>query len=308
MARSRPLRHKLPSSRSASPSSSSASDSSAAGDASSNSPSPRPSSRAARQVLYRSLDKGRRYDSDDSASEADPPARRAPPAQRGATKSAVLYLAIGVGILGVCVLGGWLWRSSQDDSLSTTTSTTTTSTATVSAAAAPSTTLEPLTSLADAPASSSPTASPSTSSEDDIHAQSMPQVDDEASKSKTAAVSSATSGAKPSGTGSAAASSGTWSGKATFYQQRGVAGNCGKVNPESAMICALQTKLYADGKNCGRMIRLTRSDNGESIEVEVADQCPSCVEEGYVDLSEGVYDKLGTRDEGWFDMSWYFID
>lgn len=46
---------------------------------------------------------------------------------------------------------------------------------------------------------------------------------------------------------------------------------CGNKNPDSAMICALKTELYAGGLNCGRTIKLTRTDNGKSIEVEVAD-------------------------------------
>ncbi|KPV71997.1 uncharacterized protein RHOBADRAFT_47178 [Rhodotorula graminis WP1] len=220
--------------------------------------------------------------------------------------------AIGVGLLGVCVLAWWLFfGASRTDTPSPTAPSTTAMTATVSAAAASPTSLGPPTSLDNVQPSSSPTASPSPASDMDDSVENTMRADAKASEpkaSETARSTSGSSAAKSSGTDSAASSSETWTGKATFYQQRGVAGNCGKVNAESALICALQTKLYADGKNCGRKIRLTRSDNGESVEVEVADQCPSCVEEGYVDLSEGAYDKLGTRDEGWFDMSWYFID
>ncbi|BGP27377.1 hypothetical protein JCM10295v2_006345 [Rhodotorula toruloides] len=84
---------------------------------------------------------------------------------------------------------------------------------------------------------------------------------------------------------------------------------CGKVNPDSAMICALKTETYAGGKHCGKMIRLTRtSGKGGSIDVQVADMCPSCEGPGYVDLSTGAYNKLGTVEEGWFEISWYFID
>lgn len=44
------------------------------------------------------------------------------------------------------------------------------------------------------------------------------------------------------------------------------------------MICALQTEMYAGGKHCGKMIRMTRtSGKGGTIEVQVADMCPSCV-------------------------------
>ncbi|GAA5992937.1 hypothetical protein JCM10908_000756 [Rhodotorula pacifica] len=101
----------------------------------------------------------------------------------------------------------------------------------------------------------------------------------------------------------------TYTGKATFYFQKGNPGACGKVNPDSALICALQTELYSAGKNCGKKIQITRtSGKGGQIEVTVADQCPSCEGKSYVDLSSGAYEKLGTQDEGMFDISWSFVN
>lgn len=50
---------------------------------------------------------------------------------------------------------------------------------------------------------------------------------------------------------------------------------CGDVNPDEALICALQTKMYAKGKHCGRKIQITRtSGKGGQIVVTVADECP----------------------------------
>lgn len=65
------------------------------------------------------------------------------------------------------------------------------------------------------------------------------------------------------------------------------------------MICALPEPNYANGANCGKMIRITRVSTGKSLEVKVADLCPTCENETSVDLSTGAYAALdGTEDEG----------
>ena len=59
------------------------------------------------------------------------------------------------------------------------------------------------------------------------------------------------------------------------YETRMANTACGDVNPDEALICALQTKLYAKGKHCGRKIEITRtSGKGGQIVVTVADECP----------------------------------
>lgn len=136
--------------------------------------------------------------------------------------------------------------------------------------------------------------------------------------SSSGGVKGAASTSASGSTATGKASGQTYTGKATFYtvrdasliyfnsdgaydlldaQQNGVAGGthpissqalpsltparstaCGKVNPDSAPICALRTETYAGGKNCGKMIRITRtSGKGGSVDVQVADMCPSCV-------------------------------
>lgn len=56
---------------------------------------------------------------------------------------------------------------------------------------------------------------------------------------------------------------------ATFYTQNGVAGACGKVNPDSAYIVALFTSLYNQG-HCNQKILLTNADNNKQITATVA--------------------------------------
>ncbi|BGP21891.1 hypothetical protein JCM10295v2_000768 [Rhodotorula toruloides] len=65
-------------------------------------------------------------------------------------------------------------------------------------------------------------------------------------------------------------------GIATFFYQNGVAGNCGAVNPDSALIVALPTATYANGVHCGQTVTITRVDTGSSIQAKVADSCPTC--------------------------------
>ena len=64
-------------------------------------------------------------------------------------------------------------------------------------------------------------------------------------------------------TTTAQSSSQTYSGTATFFYQKGVAGACGAVNPDSAMIVAIDSAMYAGGANCGRQVRIT--GNGKTI-------------------------------------------
>ncbi|KAM0751599.1 barwin-like endoglucanase [Meredithblackwellia eburnea MCA 4105] len=99
-------------------------------------------------------------------------------------------------------------------------------------------------------------------------------------------------------------------GKATFYNQYGVAGACGKVNSDDALIVALQIDRYGSGSNnapdCGRTVVVTNTANGKSVVATVADACPGCENENSLDLSIGAFGKIGDYDTGVLSISWYF--
>ncbi|BGP29098.1 hypothetical protein JCM10296v2_000836 [Rhodotorula toruloides] len=96
-------------------------------------------------------------------------------------------------------------------------------------------------------------------------------------------------------------------GIATYFYQNGVAGNCGAVNPDSAMIVALPTATYANGAHCGQTVTITRTDTGESIQAKVADSCPTCNNNSCLDLSTAAFKALGGTDAmGVFDITWHF--
>ncbi len=52
--------------------------------------------------------------------------------------------------------------------------------------------------------------------------------------------------------------------------------------------------------DCGKKIRITNSKTGATVDVTVADSCPSC-EAGHIDLSTGAFDKLGSEVDGLLD-------
>ncbi|KAJ7774548.1 barwin-like endoglucanase [Mycena maculata] len=78
-------------------------------------------------------------------------------------------------------------------------------------------------------------------------------------------------------------------GVGTWFTQNGVAGACGTVHPDTALIVALQTEMYANGANCGRQIQIIDTATGTSQTATVADECPTCKNEWSVDFSEGLF-------------------
>ncbi|GAA5910975.1 hypothetical protein JCM5296_005679 [Sporobolomyces johnsonii] len=137
-----------------------------------------------------------------------------------------------------------------------------------------------------------------------------------AASSKAAAVAAAASSqaaaAAAAASASASSSSGssghTYSGgSATFFYQNGVAGNCGQVNSDQAMIVALPTVTYAGGSHCGQTVTITRVSDGKTINAKVADSCPTCDNNSCLDLSVGAFQALGgTVAEGMFPITWSF--
>jgi len=91
----------------------------------------------------------------------------------------------------------------------------------------------------------------------------------------------------------------------TYFLQNGVAGACGTVHPDSAMIVALETQTYAGGSLCGKTITITNQKNGQTATGTCADECPTCSSPGSVDLSKGMFQALGgTEAEGTFPITW----
>ncbi|GAA6038045.1 hypothetical protein JCM8097_007515 [Rhodosporidiobolus ruineniae] len=98
-------------------------------------------------------------------------------------------------------------------------------------------------------------------------------------------------------------------GIATYFYQNGNPGNCGDYNQDTAMLVALPTKTYANGKYCGDWLTIKRVSTGQTIQAFVADSCPSCENNSSLDLSLAAFQALEPDlDVGIFDIEWWFND
>lgn len=86
----------------------------------------------------------------------------------------------------------------------------------------------------------------------------------------------------------------------TWFTQNGVAGACGQVHSDSDFIAALDSRTYGNtgsqSSYCGKTIRITWG--GKSVDVVVADACPTCSNPSSVDLSEAAFQALAPLDTG----------
>ncbi|EGG02647.1 uncharacterized protein MELLADRAFT_66224 [Melampsora larici-populina 98AG31] len=81
----------------------------------------------------------------------------------------------------------------------------------------------------------------------------------------------------------------TYSGKATFFSQGGVAGACGTVRQDSDHVVAIDSSMYEGGNFCDKTIAVTRVSTGKSIHCTGADECPGCPSVQSLDLSIGAF-------------------
>ncbi|EGG01149.1 uncharacterized protein MELLADRAFT_79073 [Melampsora larici-populina 98AG31] len=99
-------------------------------------------------------------------------------------------------------------------------------------------------------------------------------------------------------------------GWATFFTQEGRPGACGQVHKDSDTIVALDFRRYGNldeiSQYCNRTVQITRISTGKTITATVADACPTCKNKNSLDLSEGAFQKLATKDEGMVSIKWKF--
>ena len=62
-------------------------------------------------------------------------------------------------------------------------------------------------------------------------------------------------------------------------------------------IVAMGPTDYGNSATCGACVEVTR-DDGQSVTVTVADQCPEC-QAGHIDLSRAAFLQIGTESEGY---------
>ncbi|VDB89641.1 unnamed protein product [Peniophora sp. CBMAI 1063] len=99
-------------------------------------------------------------------------------------------------------------------------------------------------------------------------------------------------------------------GYATYYYQYGGYGACGSINPDSAIIVALQSQRY-DSSLCGQTVSITNSNNGITIQATIADNCPGCGgNANSLDLSVGAWTAIGRSeaDGSQVPITWTLIN
>ncbi|OAX41951.1 barwin-like endoglucanase [Rhizopogon vinicolor AM-OR11-026] len=101
-------------------------------------------------------------------------------------------------------------------------------------------------------------------------------------------------------------------GFATFFYQDGNAGACGTVHSDNDYICAIDQARYGDSGNasplCGQQVKITNTDNGNTVTVTVADDCPTCDNSNSIDLSVAAFEALGSLSEGLLPIQWQFVN
>jgi expansin (peptidoglycan-binding protein) len=97
---------------------------------------------------------------------------------------------------------------------------------------------------------------------------------------------------------------GTVTGIATHYVLEGVP-NCSYSPPANGLFVALSPSEYNSAAACGGYISVT-GPNGNSVTVEVIDQCPECAS-GHIDLSEPAFAELAPLSAGLIDVHYQYL-
>ncbi|KAF9377010.1 hypothetical protein CPC16_012033 [Podila verticillata] len=104
----------------------------------------------------------------------------------------------------------------------------------------------------------------------------------------------------------AAASSGTFSGRGTWFTDS--VGSCGTSFTTDDLIVAMNAPQQGDDGNgnaqCGKHVRIQY--NGKSVTAKVVDTCPECAE-GSLDLSQAAFKTLAPLGQGVIDITWSFV-
>jgi expansin (peptidoglycan-binding protein) len=100
-------------------------------------------------------------------------------------------------------------------------------------------------------------------------------------------------------------------GVATFFYQNGVAGACGTVHSDSDLIAAMDQTRYGNSGEvsalCGQQVEITNTQNGKTVTVTIADDCPTCENANSIDLSVGAFTQIATEEQGEVPITWKLL-
>ncbi|KAL4245155.1 Plant Cell Wall Expansin [Abortiporus biennis] len=97
----------------------------------------------------------------------------------------------------------------------------------------------------------------------------------------------------------------THHGKGTYYEVG--KGACGQTNSDNDSVLAISQKIWNGGEHCNQWIHIVDSQNGNSIDAQVVDECEGCGPDD-LDLSPSVFSKLSGAglDPGVIQIDWTF--
>jgi expansin (peptidoglycan-binding protein) len=98
--------------------------------------------------------------------------------------------------------------------------------------------------------------------------------------------------------------SGTVTGIATHYVLQGLP-NCSYSPPANGLFVALSPSEYDSAAACGGYLSVT-GPNGNSVTVQVIDQCPECAS-GHIDLSEAAFAELAPLGAGLINVHYQYL-
>ncbi|KAG8759983.1 hypothetical protein FRC14_004425 [Serendipita sp. 396] len=100
-------------------------------------------------------------------------------------------------------------------------------------------------------------------------------------------------------------------GHATYYYQGGNAGACGDYHGDGDYIGAIDSFYYGDlGQKsdwCGKRVRITNTNNQQSVEIVIADVCPSCDGDQGFDLSVAAFQAIAPLSDGYVPIQVIFF-
>ncbi|GJJ13164.1 hypothetical protein Clacol_007415 [Clathrus columnatus] len=87
-------------------------------------------------------------------------------------------------------------------------------------------------------------------------------------------------------------------GSGYWFEQRNHAGACGRVHQDTDLVVALQTSMYAGGRNCWRKVEIVEKATGRVEVATVANQCPTCPGIQDLDMSKGLFTRFANQGIG----------
>ncbi|KIM80328.1 hypothetical protein PILCRDRAFT_530144 [Piloderma croceum F 1598] len=95
-------------------------------------------------------------------------------------------------------------------------------------------------------------------------------------------------------------------GFATYFSQNGLAGACGQVHADSALIAAMDIAIFSNSL-CGQLVRITNTQNQKNVTVAIADECSTCQNAESIDLSLGAFEAIADLEQGTVPIMWTLL-